>query len=58
MLWRQARIGIWRNVWNDASDLAAHANANIRDTIGQTRLFRFTDGAFTDGVRARGQALG
>jgi D-psicose/D-tagatose/L-ribulose 3-epimerase len=26
-------LGIWRNLWDDSADLAAHANAFIRDTM-------------------------
>jgi len=30
-------LGIWRNLWNDGDDLAAHANRFIRDQIAAVR---------------------
>lgn len=34
-------LGIWRNLWEDSADLAAHANRFIRDGIHAVQTMRF-----------------
>ena len=34
-------LGIWRNLWNDGDDLAAHANRFIRDQLAAVQTIEF-----------------